>query len=176
MTQDQLISKDYDLGGEMRRGKFVVIDAIKVYNSFNIVDSDWVNNSDGYDYLVKNKSAKKTMVPLTGLKTGDVLKSFQLTGGVGGASVGKTTVVDAALYKAVGANGGVTTTSLGAITQITVNADDTFDSANAAKTLATEVTIADETQYFVLVTGTTANYDECDIRLSGVKVTMNTSG
>ena len=113
-----------------------------------------------------SQSASTLVVPVSGLKVGDVITAFSLVGQIEGTS-GNTTTVDADLRKMTAAAADVTDASIGAITQVSVTADAIL---SASKTLATpEVVGADET-FYVLITATTGA--SMDIALQGVTITV----
>jgi len=137
---------------------------IMLFNAWNIV-SDWTNGTDGCARLAASKSAKKFVVPLSGLKVGDEIKGFRIVGQV--ESGGEDVVLDADLRKVTKGTADVTDASVGAIAQTTVSADTSID---IEKTF-TAVTIASDYQYYVLVTSTTGS--STDVAIAGIEVDIN---
>jgi hypothetical protein len=143
-------------------------DITMFYNQPLQVGSAWVASSTGAMTLALNKSSTghSLVFPLTGLKEGDIIQKFRVLGGAQAIS-GSATTVDACLWsntKGTGADS--TATSLGAITQVSVVADTAVDSEKDV----TDVTVADDTQYFVGVDGNTANTNECAAFITGVEI------
>jgi hypothetical protein len=130
-------------------------------------DADWVNAAGGIG-LAKALTAKTAYLPVVGLQVGDVISAFTINAGVG-AGTGKATTLDANLYSSVSKAGGSTQADLGGITQVSKEADTLVASS---KTLATPSTVAANTNYYVKVTGTTADDAACDIVVTGVDLTI----
>jgi len=112
--------------------------------------TDWTPQLEGVK-LAANKSAKKFWIPLSGLKVGDIITSYNIIGDVveGG---GDTVTFDCKLVMVNKADP-ITTTDItnGAITQVT--ADGNFDSAANCD----DTTIATDKAYFLECNGTTSN-------------------
>jgi len=123
---------------------------------------------NGTLFVDQNQSAATMVFPVSGMHAGDVINKFRVVGGVG-AKTGGVTSVDADLRKVTGAAGGVTDASVGAITQVSVEADTAVDSEKAGLT----ETVATDYQYYVLVTVTTADNAENDAYITGVEVDLN---
>jgi hypothetical protein len=130
-------------------------------------DADWVNAPGGIG-LAKAKTAKVAYLPVVGLQVGDVISAYTVNAGIG-ATTGKATTLDANLYSSVSKAGGSTQTDLGAITQVSKEADALVA---ASKTLAAASTVAKNTNYYVKVTGTTADDAACDIVVTGIDLSI----
>ena len=164
-------------GGIQTAGGTVVVAADGTLDSqkqlFNdavvVTASGWVPATTGTTNLATNLSAKKFYIPLGGLRVGDQIVSFSIKGALS-ATGGAATVIDADLRKVTGAADAVTDASVGAITQVSVTADAAL---NASKTFAATETVATGFQYYVLVTGTTANDAACTAQVIGVELTVN---
>lgn len=115
--------------------------------------------------LPASSTASTLVIPVEGLKVGDIITAFSVVGQIESAGGGVT--LDAALRKLTVAAGDTTDASLGAITQVSVTADEAVEDS---KTLATPETVAANEQFYVLITGTTAA--STDIQLSGVTLTV----
>lgn len=115
-----------------------------------------------------SQTAAKLVVPITGLKVGDIITSFHLIGQI--ESAGGTATVDADLRKMTAAAADVTDASIGSITQLSVTADTIMSETNTAKTLATADTVGADETFYVLITATTAA--ATDIALQGVAVVV----
>lgn len=120
--------------------------------------------------LPASRTAATLIVPIEGLKVGDVITSFHLIGQI--ESGGNTVTVDAALRKHTAAAGDVADAEVGAITQLSVVADTAMSDANTSPAALSETVGADET-FYVLITATTGA--ACDIALQGVAVTVTES-
>ena len=141
-------------------------DITMFYNAPALIGTDWVVSTSGAYTLTLNKSAKSINFPLAGLKEGDIIQKFRVLGGVQAIS-GSSTTLDACLWKLTkGTGADATATSLGAITQVSAVADASVDSEKDV----TDVTVADDYQYFVGVKGTTANTSECAAMVTGIEV------
>lgn len=139
-------------------------------NDVRIVDSsDWTNLSSGLAYLAENKSAKKIVIPVHGLKVGDEVAGFRLHGFVRAAS-GQTSTVDADFRSLTKSSATPTDASVGSMSQVAVATDTVVDSGTA---LASVETIAADKMYYILVTATTANDPECSVIVSGAEVDVN---
>ena len=138
-------------------------------NAFNVVDSDWTQQSDGSILLDQNKSAKKLVIPISGLKVGDEIAGFRIVGSIG-AKAGGTSTLDADLRKITKASGSITDASVGSMTQIAAVADAAVDNGS---TLGSAETVAADYQYYILVTGTTDDNVENDIFIAGAEVDVN---
>jgi hypothetical protein len=137
-----------------------------LYNAAQDVSaSAWEAAADGTFTLDQNLSDKTLVIPITGLRVGDKLLTFRVVGALGATS-SNATVVDADLRKVTKGAGAVTDASVADITQVSVEADTALDSE---ADLSEEV-VATDYQYYVLVTGTTANNAANDIALCGVEL------
>lgn len=138
------------------------------YNTPALVGANWVASTSGAYTLTLNNSAQSINFPLSGLKEGDIITKFRVLGGVQAIS-GSVTTLDACLWKNTkGTGADATATSLGAITQVSVVTDTSVDSEKDV----TDVTVADDYQYFVGIKGTTANTAECAAMVIGVEIDM----
>lgn len=138
-------------------------------NAFNIVDSDWTMQADGTTLLDQNKSAKKLVIPIPGLKVGDEIAGFRILGSVG-AKAGGTSTLDADLRKNTKGAGSITDASVGDMTQIAAVEDTAVDNGS---TFGSAETVAADYQYYILVTGTTADNAENDIFITGAEIDVN---
>lgn len=114
--------------------------------------------------MAASQTAGKLVIPITGLKVGDIITAFSVVGQI--ESAGGTVTLDADLRKHTAAAADVADASVGSITQISKTADYAISDA---KTGLTEVVAADET-FYVLLTGTTAA--STDIALQGITLTV----
>lgn len=116
--------------------------------------------------LPASQTGSTLVVPISGLRAGDVITGFFLTGEL--ASAGNTVTVDADFFKQEATAGTVTNTNLASLTQISKTADYLFnkDTTNGTKTLGSAETVTAAKTYFVRVTGTTGAL--CNVRLLGV--------
>lgn len=115
-----------------------------------------VNAADNLGKLAtipRNKTASTLVVPIHGLKVGSKITAFYLTGSVQ-ADAAKPTVIDADLRSLTAAAAGATDASVGAIVQLSSEANAILSSVNAGKTGLSH-TVADGKSYYVLITGTT---------------------
>lgn len=110
------------------------------------------------------------VVPLYGLKVGQTITGFSLTGQI--ESAGNTVTVDAALYTSTAAAADISTAAVtgASITQISVTADTALTATNSKKD-GLSTTVADGVAYFLLVTVTTAA--ATDVALAAVTVYVN---
>lgn len=106
------------------------------------------------------------VIPIVGLRLGDIIKSYKVIGQV--ESAGNTATVDADLRRLTNAAADPSDASLGAITQVSATADTAITSS---KTLATAETLATGEAIYLLVTVTTAA--ATDVRLLGVELTVS---
>jgi len=147
----------------------VVNNDIHFYNTHQIVTATgWVHAADGTITLATNLSTKKFTIPITGLKKGQKIKGFRILGALG-ATTGLATVIDADLRKVTKGAGAVTDASVGSIAQVSVEADTVLD----AEKVGLNETVLDDYQYYVVVTGTTANDVACDVAIVGIEVDVD---
>lgn len=132
--------------------------------------SGFTNASDtGEARVPQSQTASTFVLPLTGLKKGDIVSKFKVIAQI--ESGGNTVTLDADLRKLTNVAADPTDASLGAITQVSVTAD---TAVSSEKELSTAEVIASGEQLYVLFTVTTGA--SCDVRLLGVEVTVNTFG
>jgi hypothetical protein len=112
-----------------------------------------------------SKTAATLVVPITGLKVGEVITGFHLIGQI--ESGGNHVTVDADLRKHTAAAADVADASVGAITQLDVTADTIMSALNTRKAALSHTVAADET-FYVLITVTTGV--ATDIALQGVAI------
>jgi len=125
-----------------------------------------INN--GSLFIDQNQAAATMAFPVSGLHVGDVINEFRVTGAIGAKSGGVSSV-DADLRKITKGAGALTDASIGAITQVSVEADTALDSSKASL----DEVVATDYQYYVLVTVTTADNAENDVFIAGVEVDLN---
>ena len=132
-----------------------------------VTASGWSRISDGTWHLAPNKSAN-TMIIDVPVQKGDIITSFRVLGGVMGSVTGGSTTIDADLRRVTYSSGtAVTDASLGAITQLVMNGTTEIDSS---KTLTTEHEVAEDYQYYILITGTTNNNGDSHAKIYGAEV------
>lgn len=129
------------------------------------IDADWVIQADGTYMLDQNLGAKVMLYPITGLNVGDQIKAFRILGSCNGTS-GNAGVVDADLRRNLKGAGAITDASVGAITQVSNEADTALDEEKTGLNHA----VADDYQYYVKVTGTCADNAACDIFIQGIEI------
>lgn len=118
-----------------------------------------------------SQTASTVVIPIPGLKVGDIVTSFHLNGQI--ESAGNTATLDAALHKMTAVVGDNTDTAItgGGITQVSVTADTLLSSANTAPASMTAETLAAGESIFLLVTVTTAASTDVDVLNVVVTVT-----
>lgn len=117
--------------------------------------------------LPASQSASKYVIPVTGLKVGDIITGFSLAGQI--ESAGGAVTLDAELRKQTAAAADVTDASVGSMTQIAVTADTAITDTNSAKTGLSE-TVGESESFYILLTGTTAG--STDIGIQSAKITV----
>jgi hypothetical protein len=117
--------------------------------------------------LPASQSASKFVIPVTGLKVGDVITGFSLAGQI--ESAGGAVTLDAELRKMTAAAADVADASVGSMTQIAVTADTAITDANSTKTGLSEIVGEDES-FYLLITGTTAA--STDVCLQSAKIIL----
>lgn len=117
--------------------------------------------------LPASQTASTLVIPVQGLKVGDIITAFSIVGQI--ESAGGTATLDAALRKLTVAAADLADALVAAMTQVSVTADTALSAANAAKTGLTETVGADE-GFYMLLTGTTAA--ATDVDLIGVLITV----
>lgn len=109
------------------------------------------------------QTASTLVVPIGGLRVGDVITGFYATGQI--ESAGNTATLDIALRKVTAATADVVDAAVASITQISVTADATISSANSRVGEFVETVGDDETFYFLITATTGAS---TDIALQGL--------
>ena len=113
-------------------------------------------------------TAGTLVMPLPGLKEGDVIHGFHLLGQI--ESAGNTATLDCALYEFVPAAAASAAAALSgaSMTQVSVTADTKLDDGNTKKTLdaTNRIVVRRDRTYFALLTATTAA--STDIELLGL--------
>lgn len=117
--------------------------------------------------LAASATADTLVVPIMGLKVGDIITAFTVHGQI--ESAGNTATLDADLRAMTAAAGDSTDASVGAITQISVTADTLVSTSKSALTH----TVLAGNGYYVLLTATTAA--STDIQLVAISVTTTSS-
>lgn len=132
-----------------------------------------VNAADNVNSLFRvpaSQTAATIVVPISGLKVGDIINSYHLLGQI--ESAGNAVTVDAALRKqtvAAGDNVDSLVTG-GAMVQLSVTADTAMSSSNTSKTVTADTVGADES-FYLLITVTTAASTDVDCLGVAVVVT-----
>ena len=98
-------------------------------------------------------TAATLITPLVGIKAGDTLVDFSSAGQID--STGATVTFDSELFRLTASASGVTSVSLGAITQVSVTADTLLSATNTKKTLATPYVATANDSFYVKTTVTT---------------------
>lgn len=115
-----------------------------------------VNNgvNTAYANCPASQTAATLILPVTGIKPGNIITGFYFNGGL--VSAGGAVTIDAALRKQVATSGAVPTDSLVAsMTQIALSAAALISQGNSEKTGLSE-TVVDGASYYWLITVTTA--------------------
>lgn len=114
--------------------------------------------------LPASQTGSTLVVPIYGLKVGDIITAFKVSAQI--ESAGGAVTLDADLRKMTNAAGDPTDASVGAVTQVSVTAD---TAVAQAKTGLAEIVAFGE-WFYVLITATTAAVT--DIRFLGISVTV----
>lgn len=100
-----------------------------------------------------SKTASTLVVPITGLKTGDVLQGAHLAGEL--VSVGGAVTVDMQIRMGVSAAGSITDSLLGSISQVALSASAIINAANSLLSGLNHIVAAGQ-HFYALITVTTA--------------------
>lgn len=120
--------------------------------------------------LPSDHTGSTLVIPLSGLRIGDVVSGFYLIGQM--SSDAGTGTIDATLKLASMLSDEVTTSSLGSMTQLTTNATDIkLSSSNASKSLSANHTLATDEELFLIVTGTTQSNNQINLEGIGLNIT-----
>jgi hypothetical protein len=124
-----------------------------------------VNAADNLNSLARvpaSQTAATIVIPITGLKIGDIITGYTLHGQI--ESGGNIATVDAALHKQTVVAAGFTTAAIasGGITQISKTADAAIDATNG-QVLNLAETMTAGVSYFLLVTVTTNASTDVDL-------------
>lgn len=150
---------------EIKAGATVSRSVKKVLNSGWRVGAGagWtIASNTGAALLPAGVSAGTLVVPVTGLKLGDIVTGFKVNAQI--ESAGNTATLDADLRKLTNVAADPTDASVGAITQVSVIAD----TAVAAEKTGLSETLQTGEALYILITGTTAA--STDVQLLNVEV------
>lgn len=114
------------------------------------------------------KTASTLVVPVAGLKLGNVITAFNLVGQI--ESGGNVATVDVQLRKLTAAAADVVDSLVASMTQLSVTADTAMTSANTSKSGLSE-TVVEGAVYYLLITVTTAA--ATDIALQAAEITAS---
>lgn len=132
---------------------------------------DAADNKNSLFRVPASQTASTVVIPLTGLKVGDIVTSFHLVGQI--ESAGGAVTVDAALRKQTAAAADNVDAAItgGSIVQLSVTADTIMSAANTAPASMTAETLAADESLYLLVTVTTAASTDVDCLAVAVVVT-----
>jgi hypothetical protein len=159
VTGDTTLTGDFSYTGH-KDGQTMLLNAFQ----FPVPASEIVANADGA-YATTGLSAVKVYLPLSGLKVGDELVSYNTLGAV--TSSGNTVTVDAKI-QSISKAGVNTTLSGGSMTQVSKTANYTMDEAT---TFDTVQTVATDFHYNCEFTVTTATNTTATI--NGIELVVN---
>lgn len=126
------------------------------------------NLNNSYISLSQNQTGATAVIPLSGLKVGDLLVGYSVAGQI--ESGGNTVTLDANLRKMTTAAADLVDASISSITQLSVTADTAVSAANAGKLDVSE-TVTVDANYYVLITATTGA--TCDFGIQGILITVD---
>jgi hypothetical protein len=112
------------------------------------------NNLGTLATMAAGGTASTLVVPLDGLVVGDLIEAFHLLGQID--SAGNAATLDCQLRKLSATAAGVVDSLIEAATQISVTADTAVTETNSEQVLTVPETVAENSTYYLLVTGTTA--------------------
>lgn len=116
--------------------------------------------------LPASQTGSKLILPVTGLRLGDVITGFSLVGQI--ESGGNAVTIDADLRKQIAVAADVSDASIGAMTQVSVSADATLSAVNSMKSLTQPDIVVDGNTYYLVITSTTLG--STDVALQGAIV------
>jgi hypothetical protein len=116
-----------------------------------------------------SQTAATAVIPVTGLKAGDIIDSFNLIGE--GVFTGTGSTIDVALRSQAATAGVITDALVSSMTQfVSATANVILNAANTKRLLVEETTVAANTTYYLLITVTTAAGDS--IKIVGANVNV----
>lgn len=119
--------------------------------------------------LPASQTGSTLVVPVTGLKVGDIITGFYITGSI--QSAGNTATLTADLRKLTAAAAGATDSSVGSLAApVSVTANTILSSSNAGKTGLAHTVAAGES-FYVLITSTTAASTTEEVQAVSIIVT-----
>lgn len=130
------------------------------------------DNKNSLARLPASQTGSKLVIPLTGLKVGDIITGYHLVGQI--ESAGGAVTVDCSLRKQTAAAADLTDAAVtgGDMVQLAVTADTIMSSTNTTKSITADTVGADET-FYLLVTATTAASTDIDLQALAVIKTEN---
>ncbi|MAF42682.1 MAG: hypothetical protein CMI54_00745 [Parcubacteria group bacterium] len=123
-------------------------------------------NDTGTATVPASQTGSTFCVPITGLKQGDILQSFFLSGQL--ESAGNTATIDVSLRATTAAAADLTDASVQAMTQVSKTAD--YLVAETTNVAGGHTVIAGESLYFLVTVTTAAN---TDVDLQYISLTVN---
>jgi len=114
-------------------------------------------------------TAGTLVIPVIGLRVGDIISGFYAVGQV--ESAGNTASITVELRKMTAAAADVSDASVGTTGAVSFTADAIMSSANVAQTLSAPETVGDDGSYYFLVSGTTAALTDIALQGIGIKIT-----
>lgn len=107
--------------------------------------------------LAASQTSSTLVIPITGLKVGDVITAFALLGMINTNNTGNQVTINSALHSVQAVAGSSTDTAIAnATTSSVTNANTVFNGTSAGVKSGLSITVAADTTYYILVTGTTA--------------------
>lgn len=106
--------------------------------------------------LAASQTSSTLVIPITGLKVGDIITGYGLLGMINTNNTGNSVTINTALHSIQAISGSSTDTAISNATTSQVgNANFVFNSTSGNMS-GLSVTVAVDTTYYILVTGTTA--------------------
>lgn len=135
------------------------------YSGGCIIDaSAWAMDANGSMTLPVNKANKAYVIPLTGLKDGDIITGYSVLGACTGVT-SNTVTLDAKFLTTTKGTGTVTCVSSDAMTQVSKAIAYAIDTTT---TLSTPATVADDYHYAIWIYGTNPNHTSTLLTVNGV--------
>ena len=125
------------------------------------------DNKNSLGRVPASQTASTLVVPLSGLKVGDIITGWHLVGQI--ESAGGICTVDSSLRKQTAAAADLTDAAVAGagMTQLSVTADTIMSSANTTGVVTADTVGVDET-FYVLITVTTAASTDVDLQAVAV--------
>jgi hypothetical protein len=106
--------------------------------------------------IAASQTNSTVVIPVTGLKVGDIITGYSLLGMINAGATGNSTTINSALHSVQAVAGSATDTAITNATTSKISTVNAVLNSTVGGVTGLSVTVAGDTTYYILVTGTTA--------------------